>query len=89
MLILYLVMMLVIRKLLRISFIEDTSIDFCPPIPNEILMCSESTIDVVGALVDSSTLILDKTYVHKNNQISQETQLSLLKLLVSPFPLSH
>ena len=33
-------------------------------------MSSESTIDIVKALVDSSTPILDETYVHEDNQES-------------------
>ena len=37
------------------SIIEDTSIDPCPPILNEIHVYSASTIDIVDALVDSST----------------------------------
>ena len=56
------------------SVIEDTSIDSCPPIYNEIPMCSEITVDVVEALVDSSIRIPDETYVHEDNQGSQETK---------------
>ena len=52
-----------------------TSIDRCPLIPNEISMSSESTIDVMKALVNSSTLIPDETYVHGNYQRSQETEI--------------
>ena len=40
------------------SVIEDTSIDPCPSILNEIPMSSASTSDVVDALVDFSTLTL-------------------------------
>ena len=39
------------------SVMEDTPIDSCLPILNEIHVSSASTIDIVDALVDSSTHI--------------------------------
>jgi len=57
------------------SIIEDTSIDPCLPILNEIPMSSESTTDVVDALVESNAHITDETYVYKDDQESQETEI--------------
>ena len=57
------------------STIQDTSIDPCPPILNEILMSSTGTSDIVDALVDSNTLIPNEIYIHEKNQESQEIEI--------------
>jgi len=92
MLILCLVMMLVIQNVEDVHVqseisrvIEDTSINSSPLIPNEIPMSSESTIDVVEALVDSNTPIPDETYVHEDNQGSEETKIEYIVAIPSVF----
>ena len=60
------------------NVIKDTSINSCPLIPKEIPISSESTIDVVEALVDFSTPIPDDTYAHEDNQESQKAEIEFI-----------
>jgi len=57
------------------SVMEHAPIDSCLPILNEIHVSSASTIDIVDAFGDTSTPTPDETYIHEENQESQETEI--------------